>query len=157
MPPGGKPDEANVQLVDLGTRLNEEYVARQTALGWTDADLADLDGELRTDGEPLRLAAGARLFDRIADELQSLIGQKRIVLLYNGYTATGGELGEVTLSRLVSGRIMAIAQGADGSPVIVLQAAVVATRTALVLDPDGTAHDDTEFTNPYVYKISLTQ
>jgi hypothetical protein len=157
LPPGGRPDEANAQLVDLGTRLNEEYLARQTVVGWTDIDLADLDGELRTDGQPLKLAASARLYDRVAEELHALLGQKRIILLYDGYAATGGELGEITVSRLVSGRVMALGQAEDGSPVIVLQAAVVATRTALVLDPDGTAHDDTEFTNPYVYKISLTQ
>lgn len=157
LPPGGKADDANVQFVDLQTGFDDDVLKQQIQRGWTAADLAEWDGEFVTFNNELQLPSNARLTSPVSLVWNSLIGQKRIVLLYDGLESSGSESGRVTISRLVSGRVMAVKQAEDGSPVVILQAAVVATRMALVFDPDGTAHDADEFANPYVYKISLTQ
>lgn len=156
MPTGGKPDEANLQLIDLGSGLIEDQLVRQMQTGLLETDLAPWGGELLLDRPGQRLESSARIFEPTEAELLKLIGQKRLFLLYDTYQAGQADLGTLRPTRLVAGRIMSIDRGEGGIPLVVVQPTVLATRTALLADGFASSGDDTAG-NPYVYKISLTR
>lgn len=155
MPPGGKSSDANFQILNVGNGLDEEQIVLQVQTGWTIGDLADFAGELRFDGNPPTIECSAQVYDPTLEALLHAIGQKRIVPLYELHQGSGGDIGEVTLSRLVAVRVLAV-DASSGVPQITVQPTVVATRTALLSNETLTPEDAAELGNSYVYKISLT-
>lgn len=150
--PGGPADEANVHFIDVGNGLIEPQLARQIVSGWQSLDLAEFEGVFPARGGQT-LHSTPRLSQASLEALAQTIGQQRIVMLHQGYADAGEGRGRVTLTRLAAGRILAIESSSSGSPVIVLQPAVVSTRTALV---DFDAEPAAEPENPYIYKVYLT-
>jgi len=153
----GNPQTANVQLIDVGNELDDARLARQTRSGWTVGDLAGQDGELRLDGPPVSLSSSAVIADETAQALAGMVGQKRLALLYSTVSAQGGDRGQAALSRLVAVRIMQVDVDGSGAIRVVIQPTVLATRTALLGDPQDLIGLRDEDGNPYVYKLSLTR
>ncbi len=156
MPAGGEPDEANLQLVDFGSGFRSQRVLEQLTRGLRISDLEAFGGELVLSQNRLRVETRARISGDIHSFFSALIGHNRILFLYGGFTKKGSQGGTARLTRFVGGRIMAVQTSGDGTPRIVIQPSVVATRTALVIDPQGADTDENSFRNPYLYKISLT-
>ena len=153
--------KANCHLADIGTGLQPDAVARQFDEGWSHEDLADFGDELRTDEGPQSLDSNAILTDAETTSLEGLVGQARICLLYANPRSVGstGEC-KIEATRLVAVRILNVRPATKKSVEILVQPAVVTTRTALLSEPDpawspdpGVSYD----TNPYIYKLFLTQ
>jgi hypothetical protein len=166
---GAKPDakeedveKANCHLVDLGTGLHPAELGRQFASGWTASDLIDFGGEFRLDAGPETLDSNAILGPDERADLEDLIGRARICVLYQNPRSQRGTAGgaKVEATRLVAVRILTVREAAGKSVEILVQPAVVTTRTALVSEVGAawSADPDVEYvTNPYIYKLFLTQ
>ncbi len=155
-------EKANCHVVDVGTGLNPAELSRQFASGWTAADLTDFDGELRVDSGPETLDSNAILGSDELSDLEALIGRARICILYRNPRSQRGTPGQsmVQATRLVAVRILSVREAAGKSIEILVQPAVVTTRTALVSEVGGawSADPDVQYeTNPYIYKLFLTQ
>ena len=161
-------NQSNLLVLDIGTGLKNESLARQFASGWTSDDLADFDGELRVStGNPELLAANPDLTHADREALDNLIGEPRICLLYSEAEAKGQtRQWQATCVRLVAIRVLSIRDGNNGSCELIAQPCVFATRTALLEDhsPYHTGTTDEHATNapqshnnPYIYKLQLTQ
>ncbi|MEZ6057705.1 MAG: hypothetical protein R3C01_13475 [Planctomycetaceae bacterium] len=158
MPKSRDKDEINMHIIDIGTELDPSEISRQVRSGWSVADLMSFDGTLDFLG-PLSLTATPHLRDDSIDALAEIVGQTRICLLYNETTelSSHGEPDAATLTirGFVAVRVMRV-DFTDEGPIVIVQPAVVATRSAVVADPDGTASHLSQIASPYVYKISLT-
>lgn len=147
----------NVCLVDLGSGLYDEPLQRQFEHGLNRDDLEPFDHELRFDRGPYLLTSTSDFSGPVLDWFSSQVGQARIILLYRE-TETAGTAGHspfrnVTATRLAAARIMRV-EAVDQGIELVLQPAVIATRTALLRDEgDRNRH---EIRNPYIFKLSLT-
>lgn len=171
--------QTNVTVVDVGTRLNDQELARQFLTGWTIDDMGDFDGEFRLpQGGLVTLQASAELRSADRDALQSLIGEPRICLLYSGLTPNGTlPVGQAACIRMVSIRVLAVNDLDSGACEVVAQPCIVKTRTAIVDDmipyytnsaagtPAPLAEDNSAsnlmsrtavLPNPYIYKLRLT-
>ncbi len=148
----GPESKANRCLIDVGTGLAPEELLTQLERGWTEEHLEGLGGQVWID-QPFELNATTEVDPLFEEQLPGLIGQKRIVLLYDSPSPETG--GRVRISRVAAARLMAIESDARGRAVYVLQPAVVATRSA-VIDPElpVRAGDDGL---TYVFRISLTR
>lgn len=155
--PGDQPEDPNVWMIDVGNGLTPDQLAQQVRRGWSAADLSQLGGELRVDAGNLALEGASEVDSLTAEALTEMIGQKRIVLLYSAHAPRKGGGGAVVISRLAAGRIMAVEASPGGAVTLVLQPAVLATRTALLADSPSPLSADEDAGNPYLYKISLTQ
>lgn len=153
--------KANCHLADIGTRLQPAAISRQFEEGWNYEDLADFGDEFRTDAGPQPLDSNAILTDADTASLEALVGQARICVLYANPRSVGstGEC-KIEATRLVAVRILNVRRATKKSVEILIQPAVVTTRTALLSEPDpawspepGVSYD----TNPYIYKLFLTQ
>lgn len=135
----------NVVVVDVGSGMNDQTLARQFASGWTTDDLSSLGGELSaTNPGTLRASAELRHADRQA--LDSLIGEPRICLLYSSATAVNNSQSlQATCIRLVAIRVLAVRDQGDGSCELVAQPCVLKTKTAVL---NATAPYSTESVVP---------
>jgi hypothetical protein len=155
-------EKANLHLVDLGTGLEPTELQRQFEKGWTHDDMADFGGEFRTDEGPVAMNSNAILNEAAFEDLEALVGQARICLLYVLPASKSKQQGasEIEATRLVAVRIMKVRQGTKKSVELTVQPAVVTTRTALVSEPGATWSADPDVayeSNPYIYKLFLTQ
>ena len=148
----GGGSSSNLQLIDIGSGLQDQTIRRQFENGLSREDLASLGGELSLIQGPIDVWASGDFEGIPTEELKKQVGQRRLFPLYS--PAEDSEAGTVQLTRLVAGRIMDVIESEDGVNVII-QPGVVATRTA-VLDEAALLAGETDG-NPYLYKISLTQ
>ena len=177
--------QPNVLVLDIGTGLQDESLARQFASGLTTEDLADFEGELKVSpSNPEQIAAVLDLNHHDREALDNLIGEPRICLLYSEAAPQGQtRQWQATCVRLVAIRVLSIREGLDGSCELVAQPCVFATRTALLEDQSpyhtGSSNEhvansttangpavsgpaanaqqaSTGTTNPYIYKLQLT-
>lgn len=162
----GKPEEANVHLLTGLSRRRPvtgaggSGLVRQIRDGWTTADFASLDGELRFDAGSVPLKSISLIGREPAAALRSMTGRCRICLLYTGYEAERrGAPGRVRCAGMAAGRVMDVSRSPNGAVRIVFQPGVLTTRTALLAWPDDPAAGDAEaaFRNPYIYKLRLTR
>lgn len=165
----GKPTDANVVLVDLGTRFRDELLERQIQGGWTVDDLVHYDGMLDFSKAPgPTLAASAKIDNAVTNSLDAVIGQPRIVLLYTKLVPEGQDgLAVIQAAAPVAGRIMAVKSNNDGSCELTFQPSVVTSRTVVLPSemPATTSNDPTQPSqqplpvapNKYIYKLQLTQ
>jgi hypothetical protein len=151
--PGESADKANVQLIDLGTRFVDDDILRQVRDGWRIGDLADFGGELPTTNVGVILDSSVVVPDASIVALAGLIGQKRIIGLYENSNVTDAGRGRLNLVSIVAVRVLSV--DATGSQIIV-QPTVLATRTAVIDGPFGAA-SPTAPVNPYIFKIALTR
>jgi hypothetical protein len=152
--PGTDADEANTQYINLGTGLETDELARQVREGWRVGDLADLGGAFSLSGPTLVLDASAAPEPTTMIALAELVGQKRIICLYDNYINTNGERGRLTITEIVAVRILSVD---PDSAEIVVQPTVLALRAAVTNVPFGVVDANDPFLNPYIYKISLTR
>ncbi|MBL8848678.1 MAG: hypothetical protein JNG89_03300 [Planctomycetaceae bacterium] len=141
---------SNLRLLDLGSGLDDQRLATQVAFGLTYDHLADFDRQLRFDFGSLSIESSGRCEAATNASLAAAIGQTRICFLF---TAGSTQAGRVSVPRIVAARIMSVRIVDGDRTEIIVQPAVVSTRTALLND-DRTAD---VAANPYVYKLQLTQ
>lgn len=133
--------------------VDDETMSRQYRNGWTGEDLASYGGEFPTADINVELSSSRDVSELSIADLEPLIGQPRLLLLYAG-DADDKDTGNVTATRMVAARLMAVEHHGTHLELI-LQPAVVATRMA-VLDEDAYFGGET-LGHPYLYKLSLTQ
>lgn len=145
----------NLRLVDLGNGLLDASLQRQFEQGLSRDDLEGFDHELRFDDGPYSLVATNDCSGPVFDWLSAQVGQKRIILLYQEVEPpTNSPFQRIAATRLVCARLMQVTATDDGIE-LVLQPAVIATRTALI--PDEIDTNRHEPRNPYIYRLSLTR
>lgn len=167
---GGPVSEANVQLVDVGSKFQDEQILHQFQLGWSTTHLEDWGGELRlataspiSGSDSLTLEGLPELEADDLDALYGILGEPRIALLYSEATPKErSKIQSVDCVRLVAIRVLKVTSQSDGSCRITVQPTVLATRSALVEAPmpadaidapiPGTASQPT-----YIYRLQLTQ
>jgi hypothetical protein len=141
---------ANLRLLNFESGLRDERLARQVLEGLSADDLTDSDGQLRFDFGPLTFGCQSQIDPDTRAALTTAIGQARICCLF---AANAARPDLVPVPRIVAARIMSV-RDIDGDRVeIVLQAAVISTRTALLNDDESASTAG----NPYIYKLQLTQ
>lgn len=154
MRPGGKAQDSNVHLVDLGTDLQPTLVAQQMLIGWTRQSLEDRNGELSLGSLAgdltVSLTSAPRLPDEARSALEEIVGEPRIALLYDQFTSTGKDRYQARLVELVAIRVLDVADQSDGSCYITVQPTVLASRTVLTTNA-GPADGG----NLYLYRLDL--
>lgn len=147
-----------------GTTLEDEI--RQ---GWGDQHLAQRDGRILLNNTSEYFPAAQSVPSGCLMALKEMIGQSRIVLLFQDEWATDTTgWGRIQSAGLVAGRIMAVIEEDGQSPQIVFQPSVLATRCAMLAsdlnDPGTTssaaapvASSQAAPANKYIYQFKLTQ
>ncbi len=142
----------NYCLLDIGTGLKDNALNRQIQDGWNWHDLQGFGSEFSLEPGPLTLSGSTNFSGSPTTALMGQVGQAKILVLFQGtLDDSKSQLQSVTATRIVAGRIMHVEEGSNGTEVI-LQPAVVTTRTALLRSTIGSKLD----ANKYVYKLSLT-
>lgn len=138
-------EEINVRLLDIGHGPSTEQITR----GWTRDDLEDFDGRLDFARQTYWIDGTDKIESDVADDLKKMIGQPRIVLLYDVTGPGGSRMDRAHCLKPVAGRIMDI-YPVNGGYEIVFQPAILTTRTLL-------SGDESTSENRYLYKVQLTQ
>jgi hypothetical protein len=150
--------QSNVRCVDLGNRLGDRALARQIQNGIATVDLAAWGGSLRFDQGPVVLDSTSVVTGGPQVALEQSIGRPRICLLFAQPRSSDLTTeAPVTVTRLVAGRVMFVDSGSEGDVQVVFQPCVLTTRTAILPDAVFAVDAAAEFTNPYIYKLHLTQ
>ncbi|MBI1345608.1 hypothetical protein GC163_04905 [bacterium] len=151
----------NLQLLDIGTAFDEKKLSRQITQGWLAEDLATWNGEFRlsTDlnsTDVITLPGLPFLESADRDALDQIVGSARVAMLYDS-AATGdsAQVSQINCSRLVAIRVLQVSDQDDGSCQIVVQPAVLATRTAIV---DASQDlESIDHRSAYLYRLELTR
>lgn len=147
--------KTNAFVLQLTGELSEDGLRRQITQGWSADDLEPLGGELLFDRGPLTVA-GLRGVDCnvLVQSLRTVLGQNRVVFLYECVEGDPkSHVASLQLTRMVAGRVMSVRGISQCECEIVLQPALLATRSAVV------AADESEFRcekNKYVANLRLT-
>ncbi|MBI1312045.1 hypothetical protein GC176_12195 [bacterium] len=150
------PTERNVYAFALNPKSSATQVARQFRSGWTVADFPSGVDILRIDRGPLSFAALDSLGGAVADSITQIVGQQRIVFLFDSVTIGRGT-DRVTCVATVAGRVMSFHPNVAGGCEIVFQPTVLTTRTAVLSRETVTQGPLDRFVNRYTYKLQLTQ
>lgn len=164
----GDPEKANVHLFDVNGSSTVEELTQQMQVGWGDADLP---GQLKE----LRFDEGLQDFETINGihgasprVLKELIGQCRIIFLYDNFLATGRSgAGRIAVSKAVAGRVLSVRLLEDDGCELIVQPGVMTTRTAILADEMGGLKNDRrnkrdwnkdseKLANRYIYKLQIT-
>ncbi|MFK7777834.1 MAG: hypothetical protein QM501_06885 [Gimesia sp.] len=170
-PRRGNISDANMQILDFGSRHNSESVERQILSGLTKQDLKHFHGELIFNAGPIQVKCSPEIEDNEQDAFQKMTGQCRICFLYDHVeTLSRTYTGLADCTNMVAGRIMSIKRLENQTCEIVLQPGVMTTRTAILAEakPDETqsktaqnskiiSDNDQQRKNKYIYKLYLTQ
>lgn len=151
---GGVPELCNMQIVDLGSRFDDQTMKRQFQSGISEDDLNSFGGILNP-MPGISLTASPNLLVAERDILDALLGEPRIVLLFTTAIPAGssGDV-QITCVNFVAIRVMSLQDQSDGSCLMVLQPTVIATRSALYTAAVGQA--PTGIANKYVYNLQIT-
>jgi len=142
--------DANLRLLNFESGLRDDRLAVQVDSGLSGDDLAGFNGRLRFDLGPLTCGCQSQVDPDTRAALAAAIGQPRICCLF---APNANRPDIATVPRIVAARIMSVREVDGDRTEIVVQPAVVSTRTALLIaDPDATTQG-----NPYIYKLQLTQ
>jgi Putative Flp pilus-assembly TadE/G-like len=147
-------EKNNVCILDLGNDLSTSLINRQIRSGWKADDLKSYNGELRPGINTESMKGIMKLNGSILTELKRMIGQCRIVLLYNKIEIqdTHG-LVQVDCPQLVAIRVLDVLQTQDGVVEILVQPGVMTTRTAILSEKKVATAG---LLNDYIYKLHLT-
>jgi hypothetical protein len=138
----------NVQLLDIGNGLNVRRIREQLVRGWSEDDLAGWGGTLWLDGGNVPLPAGTEPMAALRSDFEQLVGQVRIVVLYEEEETAGSDVHRVLGVGFAAGRILAVREGVNAAPELVFQPGVVGTRSAITRENVAA--------NPYVFRLQLT-
>jgi Flp pilus assembly protein TadG len=136
---GQDPAKANVLLLDLGTGVDDNKVARQFKSGLTVDDLENFDGQLVIgQGATLALTATPDFDGAQQIALQKMIGECRICFLYSQSVPQRKQPDvTATCSQIVAVRILAVSGTVNGTVDVTVQPTVMKTRTALLASESG--------------------
>ncbi len=148
-------DEANAHVIVPQPQTTLKRLARQIATGWNLDDLPDGRTQLRIDGGLRDFQTVNGMPGSVSGELPDLIGQCRIVLLYDEFTSAGHSGGRIRCTQFAAGRILNITHD-SGTCEIVFQPGVLTTRSAILADDTKTKLPPEQLANRYVYKLRLT-
>jgi hypothetical protein len=131
---GTSSTNSNVLVIDVGSGLKDDSLARQFASGWSADDMAATGGEMRLAlGTPVLMNASNELRHADREALESLLGEPRICLLYSSAIPSGsGQLLQAACERMVAIRILAVRDQSDGTCEVVAQPCVLKTKTAIL-------------------------
>lgn len=152
---------ANLQLLDIGTKFDEEKLQRQISVGWIADDLNAWSGEFRLStaqksSDMVTLSGLPYLESADRDAFDQIVGAARVALLYDTASAVeNAKVQQVQCTRLVAIRVLQVIDQPDGSCQIIIQPAVLATRTALVDDAFDT--ETPVDSGAYLYRLELTR
>ncbi len=147
----GNPAKANVHIFSLNMNTLQSDMLRHVQSGWSLQDFPADEPEFRLDRGPMSFPAVPDWSGTMPNELHNLIGQCRIVLLYEAYSG-----GDVTCREAVAGRILNVSVGQDGSCKMVFQPGVLTTRTGVLAQETLVPLTAQVGPNKYVYKLQLT-
>lgn len=163
-PVAGDGRKSNLALLGLGNELSSQQIAVQCAKGLSANDLERIGGELCPARSPFTMGAKHSVSSDELNALEALRGEARIVLLYSeigGGMATGGSVARVRCEQLVAIRLVAVRRNGAGVAKLIVQPAVVATRTAVRTSDESTDDNAALATslpaNKYIYHLSLTR
>lgn len=146
----------NAYAFVLNPRASTADIARQFRHGWLADDFPEGLDTLRTDRGPLTLTTLDSLGGAVADALLDVVGQQRIVFLFDSVT-TGRGTDRVHCVATVAGRVMFCNPNSQAGCEIVFQPTVLTTRTAVLAHETVTQGPSDRFANRYTYKLQLTQ
>lgn len=149
--PNGKPEDANVQIFALDRTTNFTELDEHLKLGWNIADFHESEPELRLDRGPQEFLRIDPNGGNVATALEKLIGECRIVLLYDQLHD-----GNVRCVGAVAGRILQLTRGENGVCQMVFQPGVLTTRTAILPQETLVPLTHELAANRYIYKLQLT-
>lgn len=148
------PERCNVQVVDLGSRFDDNVLDRQFRFGVTADDLEPLGGSIAPAGG-LRLTSTPQLLTQDRNLLAAILGEPRICLVYATAAPTGkNNFCSTTCIGLAAVRVMAVHDQADGSCAVTVQPTVIATRSAVATAAVGQSPKAPP--NKYIYNLKLT-
>ena len=153
---GAKPEDANLHFFALNPTSSRDAIARQIQTGWSEQDFPkQYKGLFRID-RPQHDWRTVNVGSGVVNELNKLIGQCRIVFLFDEFQAGQNGEGTIRCVGIVAGRILALQHQRDGSCEFIFQPGVLTTRTAVIakeMPIDGPCE---RFENKYIYKLQLT-
>ena len=147
----GDPAKANAHVFSLNASNHASDLLRHIQSGWALEDFSPEQPEFRLDRGPICFPALPEISGAVPEELHKLVGQCRIVLLYDALADTN-----VCCSEAVAGRILGVTIGQDGTCQIVFQPGVLTTRTGVLSNETMVALTSQGSVNKYVYKLQLT-
>ncbi len=153
--------QANVLLIDMNNNLRDYNIIQQIKNGWQEEDLKRLGGELRIDRGVIPFKSTTVIPSSIAQALAGMIGQCRIVSLFNNHIPYGKQgQGKVELAGLVAGRVMKVTALSGTETEIIFQPGVLTTRSAILpnnkLATSNRQNRQNVKSNRYIYKLYLT-
>lgn len=147
-----KATDINAHFFALDPLNSMADIEQQFKRGWTIADFkSSTEPELRLNQGPLRFSTIDTSGGNIGTLLQPLIGESRIVLLYDQKND-----GQLICSSVVAGRLMALRVTDEGDLEAVFQPAVLTTRTAVLVNETLVSIAHPASANSYIYKLQLT-
>lgn len=147
----GDPAQANVHLFAISHASQTPDLLRHIRSGWSIEDFTTDVPEVRLDRGPLPLPVLPEMGGVVPEELSKLIGQCRIVLLYD-QLIDGVAYGQ----QAVAGRILNVTLRPDGVCQMTFQPGVLTTRTAVLANETLVPLTAQRDANRYVYKLQLT-
>lgn len=158
----GKRTTPNVALLEFAGSFSNGELSRQIHFGLSSDDLVECDGQLNIHQHTPWIGCSLRIGRSVVHELQSIIGEPRLVVLYEEVEIKGrmGH-GRLRCAGVAAVRILKAAAQADGSVCLTVQPTVMTTRTAVLAD-ELTPEETSALQNPvaanrYVYKLQLTR
>ncbi|QDT25849.1 hypothetical protein Enr10x_11470 [Gimesia panareensis] len=177
-PRRGDISDANMQILNFGSRFKTNIVTRQILTGLTRKNLKHFQGELLFDAGPLPVKCSPNIENGEQDAFQEMIGQCRICFLYDQLeTQSGSYEGTALCTNLVGGRIMSVQRLENQACEIILQPGVLSSRAVVLAVPEDSANLNQPVQqikqtvnqagqtaglkkphqNKYIYKLFLTQ
>lgn len=154
---GGRDEDANMHFFAINARQPRGEIVRQIQTGLSEDDLRTeyYKGLLRLDRAP-HVWRTVNVATQVGEEVNKLIGQCRIVCLYDEFKPTRNCEGSFRCVGIVAGRVLGVKHQPDGSCEFVFQPGVLTTRTAVIAKEMPIAAPAKRFQNKYIYKLQLT-
>lgn len=150
------PEDVNAYVIVPQPRTAIDDLARQVITGWNYDDLPEGHTRLTADAGRHSFHTVTDIPGAVSDALPNILGQCRIVMLYDEFESTGGNRGRVSCVRFAAGRLMSLRYG-RGKCEFVFQPGVMTTRSAILADESDTDASPERLANAYVFKLRLTQ
>ena len=165
----GDPKKANVHLFDVNGVSTDEELLLHMQNGWHDQDLPKNLTELRFDEHSSHdFETTGGIHGAAPRVLEELIGQCRILFLYDQFLPTGRSgSGRLQVTQAVAGRVLSVEILDDDGCELIIQPGVMTTRTAVLASSDTDSksgrrtkrdrEDRSEkLANRYIYKLQIT-
>jgi len=165
----GDPKKANVHLFDVNGVSTDEELLLHMQNGWHDQDLPKSLTELRFDENSSHdFETTGGIHGAAPRVLEELIGQCRILFLYDEFLPTGRSgSGRIQVTQAVAGRVLSVEVLDDDGCELIIQPGVMTTRTALLASSENEARSgrrkkrdredrSEKLANRYIYKLQIT-